>query len=207
VGKQWAAVLVVGALLAGACGTSKSNSSGGQAPIHPGVALATPTTRRAPRTTTPTTVPAFSFDNSVPPPKLINTGTNYVAILKSLDAYSNWLAAHRPEPALVDAFVASGTRLHDSYVQTLTTLRDRSERFIEHRSGEDRYAIVSATPDAVSANVTQRIVSHRVVDSAGRTVKEALFDGDSAYRVLAVKTGERWYIASTVVTQAPRQVP
>src|SRR5262249_24203671 len=138
--------------------------------------------------------------------KLINTGTNYVAILKSLDAYSNWLAAFRPNPAFVDAFVASGTRLHDSYVRTLTALRDRSERFIERRRGDDGYTIISATQDAVSANITQRIVSHRVVDSAGRTLKEARFDGDAAYRVLAVKTAGRWYIASTVVTQAPRQV-
>jgi hypothetical protein len=195
---------VVGALLAGACGTSKSDSRG-EMPGHPGVVLTTPTTRPAP-TTTSTTVPAYSFDDSVPPPKLVNTGTDYVAILKSLDAYSNWLAAHRPRPALVDAFVAAGTRLHDSYVKTLTALHDRSERLLELRNGTDTYTIVSATQNAVSANVVQRITLHRVVDSVGRVVDEARFTGETAYRVLAVKTNGRWYVASTVVTKAPQRI-
>jgi hypothetical protein len=196
---------LVGALLAGACGTSSSDAQG-KTPSDPGVARTTPTTRRAPTTTTPTTVPAYSFDNSVPPPKLVNTGNDYIAILKSLDAYSNWLAAHRPDPELVDAFVAAGTRLHDSYVKTLTALRDRSQRFIELRSRDDTYTLVSATRDAVSMNVIQRITSHRVVDSVGHTVDEARFAGDTRYRVLAVRSHGRWFIASTVVTQAPRQV-
>ena len=199
-------MLVVGALFAGACGTTKSDARA-ETPVHPGVIPRTPSTQPPPRTTPSTSVPAYSFDGSVPPPKLVNTGTDYVAILKSLDTYGNWLAAHRPDPTLVGDVIAGGTRLHNSYVETLTALRDRSERYIEVRDGDDRYVIVSATGDAVSAKVIQHITLHRIVDALGRTVKEERFVGETAYRVLAVKTGRRWYVASTVVTQAPNEVP
>ena len=55
-------------------------------------ALRPTTTTRRPAT------PLYSFDNSVPPPKLINTGTNYKQILQSLLDYGNWISAHRPDP-------------------------------------------------------------------------------------------------------------
>jgi hypothetical protein len=206
VGKHRAAFLIASALLATACGTSKS-ATPGTTPTHPGAVLTTPTTLRAPTTSTTTTTPAYSFDDSVPPPKLINTGTNYVAILKSLEDYSNWLAAHRPDPSLVDSFVAAGTRLHDSYVRSLAALRNRSERFIEVRAGADRYRIVSATADAISADVIQNITEHRVVDAAGHTIDQARFNGNTTYRVLAVRTGGHWFVASTVVAHAPLASP
>jgi hypothetical protein len=120
VGKQWAATLVIGALLAGACSAAKA-ASDGESPGHPGVVLTTPTARPSP-TTTATTVPAYSFDNSVPPPPLLNTGTDYVAIIKSLQAYGDWTTSHLPDPKLVDRFVARGTQLSSAYVKTLTIL-------------------------------------------------------------------------------------
>jgi hypothetical protein len=137
VGKQWAAFLAVGALVAGACGTSKSDARG-ETPSHPGVVLTTPTTRSS-STTTSTTVPAYSFDDSVPPPKLVNTGTEYVAILKSLLDYGDWTTAYEPSPDVVDRFITPGTKLHAAYVKTLTTLSNRGQRYIEVRAGDDKY--------------------------------------------------------------------
>ena len=49
------------------------------------------TTTTAPSTTTTTTPPPYSFDGSVPAPPLVNTGTDYEAIFRSLSAYGRWL--------------------------------------------------------------------------------------------------------------------
>ena len=45
--------------------------------------------------------PLYSFDNSVPPPKLVQTGTDYKRIMQSLLDYENWMAAHHVDPGLV----------------------------------------------------------------------------------------------------------
>jgi hypothetical protein len=199
VGKKRAALLVAGALLVGACGGTKSASTDGPS-------AASPTTHRAHPTTTTTVSPPYSFDDSVPPPPLVNTGTNYIAILKSLEAYGDWTTAHRPDPTLVSRFVAAGTKLYDAYLRTLTKLRHSSQRFVELRDGEDRYTIVSRTADAISAEIVQRISWHRIVDITGNTIDQAHFTGTTSYRVLAVKTSGRWSLASMTVTRAPDRV-
>ena len=45
-----------------------------------------PTATSTPAPTTTTVPPPYSFDGSVPPPPLLNTGTDYEAIYRSLDA-------------------------------------------------------------------------------------------------------------------------
>jgi hypothetical protein len=159
------------------------------------------------RTTTTTSTPAFSFDDSVPPPKLINTGTNYVAILKSLEAYGNWLAAHHPDPHLAEGFVAAGTHLSDSYVALLSTLRDKRQRLVETVGAPDTYRIISTTPDAISATIVQRLNGRRVVDGKNHIVREGRFRGLATYRALAVRVHKRWYLAATDVTGAPERLP
>src|SRR5262245_1311496 len=81
--------IVVGALALAGCGGSGDRAASDH------------TTTSAPAPTTTTTVPPpYSFDNSVPPPKLINTGSNYASIARSLDDYGHWLYAHHPDPVL-----------------------------------------------------------------------------------------------------------
>ncbi len=92
VGKRATGVLVAGILVIGACSGGSATTS---APTTKPGSAGAPGSTVAPTTTT--TMPEFSFDDSVPPPELINTGTDYVAILKSLESYGNWLAAHRPD--------------------------------------------------------------------------------------------------------------
>ena len=140
-------------------------------------------------------MPDFSFDSSVAPPMLVNTGTDYVAILKSLERYGNWLAAHRPDPALALTTVAPGTRLLQDYLRDTTNLRDNNRREVERLNGPSEYTILNATPDAFSARVVENISAHQVVDPSGHVTSEARFSGPTTYLDLVVLAGGRWYLA------------
>lgn len=156
--------------------------------------------------TTTTTMPEFSFDDSVPPPELINTGTDYVAILKSLESYGNWLAAHRPDRSLVAGFVAGGTKLFRSYLDVLTILSEKNQRLFDRLNGEDRLTIISSTTNAFSAKIVQHITERRVVGSSRHVVREGRFAGLTTYLALVVRVDGRWYLASTDVTRAPERL-
>ncbi len=105
---------------------------------------------RAPSTTT-TTVPLYSFDNSVPPPEILNTGTNYKKILQSLLDYANWTGAHRVEPSLAVNFTAPSSTIDAGYRHDLGLLRDDRKRAYEVRNGQDEIRIVSRTPTVFTA--------------------------------------------------------
>ncbi len=83
-------LLCISLLSVAACSSSETKAA------VPSTAPASSTTTTAPRPTTTTTVPLYSFDNSVPPPKLVNTGNDYKRILRSLLEYEAWIAAYRP---------------------------------------------------------------------------------------------------------------
>jgi hypothetical protein len=199
VGRRGISALVAAGLTL--CGCHSSGGSG----AAPAQLPASSTT--VPRATTTTSTPDFSFDDSVPPPKLINTGTDYVAILKSLEAYGNWTAAHRPDPRLVSGFVAGGTALSRSYINTLTILRDKHQRAVETLGGQSKVVIVSARPDSFSARVTEDINAHRVNDDSGHIVDEAHFQGLTTYLDLAVRVDGKWRLAAIDVTRAPETLP
>jgi hypothetical protein len=202
VGKPGLICIIVGVVAMSACSSAKSAAT--DAPTSAAVRVTTTTVH--PRATTTTSTPDFSFDDSVPPPKLVNTGKNYVAILKSLEAYGSWTIAHRPDPALLNGFVASGTKLREAYVKLFTSLSNESQRFVEVLDGPDDIRLVSTTSDAFSATIVQRIVWRRVVDTSGHAVREAHFSGLTTYLVLAVRNSGRWVLASTKVTSAPTRL-
>jgi hypothetical protein len=188
VGKRAGSVLVAGIFVLGAC-------SGGSKNAEP-TSAKPPASTTAPRSTTTTSTPEYSFDDSVPPPKLVNTGTNYVAILKSLESYANWLAAHHPDPALTSRIVAQGTDMYDGYVQDYTRLRDNNSRAIETLGRATNYTIVSTTPDAFSARVVEDIRVHKSVVSTGRVTGEIQFTIPTTYIDLVVMVGGYWHFAS-----------
>jgi hypothetical protein len=162
----------------------------------------------APRTTTATAATAataatttegidFSFDESVPPPKLVNTGNDYVAIVRSLVEYGNWLGAHRPIPSLTATIVAKGTTLYDLYVQDLTRLSANHVRGIETLGGPSRFTILSVRPQAFSARVVEDIRSQRTVVASGEVTSEVHFSEPTTYLRLVVLVGGRWYMAAS----------
>ena len=76
------------------------------------------TTTTAPSTTTTTTPPPYSFDGSVPAPELINTGTDYEAIYRSLERIraTGSLRTIRIRALLPEAYV-EGTPVFDGYIE------------------------------------------------------------------------------------------
>lgn len=113
--RPWSVPAMALALLAG-CGAG-SDAATPPRPVGttaPSAAAAAPTTARPPvPTTSPTTAPAasaavppYSFDGSVPPPPLESTGSDFAAIFRSLDTYTHWVMAHRPDPALMEQAVS-----------------------------------------------------------------------------------------------------
>jgi hypothetical protein len=144
-----------------------------------------------------TSTPAYSFDDSVPPPELINTGTDYVAILESLNRYAYWLDAHHPDPALVSTIVATGTKQHELLALDLVRLRDNHLRLIEKVGNRPtRFTILSRTPNAFSARVVQDVRVHQTVEPHGRVTSRVRFTEPTTYLILVVLKRGRWYLAA-----------
>jgi hypothetical protein len=205
-------VLIAGIITLGACASSHRATS--SPPADPSTATSTSTATA----TTPATAPAtavtptptnrrsaaaFSFDHSVPPPALVDTGTDYVAIAKSVEAYGNWLGAHRPDPTLVPATVAPGTQLLKRYVDNLTSLRDANTRVIEKLNGPTTYTILSATPDAFSVRRVSNISVWQSVNESGTVTSERRFAGLRTYLDVYVLSHGRWYAAASDLQEPP----
>lgn len=198
-------VLFVAAIAAlGACNGTGSGSAAGSAPTAPAPSVTTGRPKSPGRAaiSVPATTPEFSFDDSVPPPRLVNTGTDYAAILRSLEAYGNWIGAHRPDPALALHTVARGTRLLDAYVHDIRILKENDKREIERLTGPTSYTILSATPDAFSARVVENISVHQIIDRSGHVVSERRYAGATTYLDVCVLANGRWYLAAADVQSA-----
>jgi hypothetical protein len=127
----------------------------------------------------------------------VNTGTDYKAILQSLLDYGNWLAAHRPEPALAGNITAPRSQLQGAYRHDLTILRDQHKREYEVRSGPNAITVVSSKPDLFTARVVEQITATRVVDSTGRTTSQAVKPAaTTTYNYVVASTGNRWRLVS-----------
>jgi hypothetical protein len=183
-------------VLAAAC------SSGEKQADTPPVSAA-PTTTTPPNPTTTTTIPLFSFDNSVPPPDLNNTGTDYEAIAQSLLAYEAWVAAHHPDPELLSAVVAPGSRHAESQQHDAGLLQKNRRRFFEEVEGAPTVEIVESGDDRVSIRYRQKLRRQVVIDPAGQVIDEKVrTDETTEYLVLLVKVNEQWHLASVVEHKA-----
>lgn len=195
-GKRATSVLVAGIFVLSACrGGSKNAEPTSTKPSASSTAARTTTT--VPRSTTTTSTPEYSFDDSVPPPKLINTGTDYVAILESLDNYGNWLEAHRPDPTLASETLAPGSELLSRFTRDLVRLSTNDARAIERVGpGPIEYTVLSTTADAFSMKLVEDLRSVRTVVSSGHVTGEVRFTAPTTYLALVVLVKDRWYVAA-----------
>jgi hypothetical protein len=132
-------------------------------------------------TAAPTTTPAATIDLSkpipggslhgTPRPPLENTGTDYVAILKSLTANFRWLTEN-PDVAALQELYVPGTETYtfqESFFSALT--RDGL------RGADDGYRlltaeVIDAQQQVVVLRVRDEFTFERVVDSQGNQVGE-----------------------------------
>ena len=109
--------------------------------------------------------------HGTPRPPLENTGTDYVAIFKSLDAGIRWLTEN-PDPALVSDIYVPGTAEHGNGLRLYQELVDK-----QWRAADEGYRLISvdvigAQPQAVSLRVVDEFDVERVIDASGKQVGE-----------------------------------
>src|SRR5215216_3770298 len=158
-------------------------------------------TTSPPTTARPTTIdlskpiPGGSL-HGTPRPPLENTGTDYVAILKSLTGNFRWLSEN-PDPALISDIYVQGTRVHDLQLDVFQRLAQNG-----WRAADDGYRLVEVTPldtrsEAVALCVTDQFDFERIVDSNGIQVGEGrAHSGPVTWSVLlSVDSSGKWRVA------------
>jgi hypothetical protein len=161
------------ALVAGCNGGGGSGATRRDAPSkRPSVSSSTTTTTapKVVRIDLSKPIPGGSL-HGTPRPTLENTGTNYVAILKSLIATSRW-QGENPDvggvPAVDDLYLP-GTTAHDGRVRDTQILIDA-----HHHWADDNYRLISVgvqqvvqQPRSVLLRVVDTQDDEKIVDAAG----------------------------------------
>jgi len=135
--------------------------------------------KASPKTSPATTAPPATIDLSkpipggslhgTPRPPLENTGTDYVAIFKSLIANQRWISEN-PDPALISDVYAPGTPGHDTRVQAYQYLVANGYRWADEGFRLLSVDVIDAKADLVSLRVTDGLEFERIVDAAGNQV-------------------------------------
>ena len=199
-----AAILVTAAAGLGACASGSSHSAepshAAMLTLPPATTAPPPTTAAAPRPARPASVdPVAGYHDTTPPPVIHATGTNYVAIVRSLEAYRYWLLGHHPDPALVSEFEQRGTIAFQDDVDTINELRRR--RWTEISIGQHvTYTVASVHGSLMTFRVHEVITSDRFFDLHHHVAYTHRYDGDNDFVIVMVLgAGNRWRLAD--VTQ------
>jgi hypothetical protein len=162
----------------------------------------------APSTTTTTVPPPYSFDGSVPPPKLINTGTDYASVFSSLATYASWLKSHRPSVDLLSEVAVVGSTFYDRTASDLKILAQHNVRFVEHREPYE-ILVVNARDGLVALRVIEHISSEQLVRFDGTAVDTRTFANPLSWTaLLRIDRDGRWRLASVDAhAKPPADVP
>jgi hypothetical protein len=191
----WTSVILL-ALLGAGCGAGASADASR-------AEKRTTTTTAAPRTTTTTVPPPYSFDGSVPPPPLMNTGTDYAAIVKSLDDYGHWLYAHHPDRTLVGEIAVTGSEPQQRMDRDMATLIDRNLRIYDTASVLEKTEIVSVQESAVSLRLHYSDDAKVLVDKQHEVLDtEPLPTQSTAFVLLNADSTGRWRFGSVEYAQS-----
>jgi hypothetical protein len=172
-----------------ACGAAGSASPAprgldhGSAPVHRAI---------APR------VHASGFRDAVAPPPLVTRGPDHATILRSLLEYSNWIAEHHVDPALVRLVAAPGSPWESVLGHTIAELRHRREHYGETYDGPSTLTLVSTLPDVVSARYRQPITRETWLDARGTVVREYRPESPTTTYVvvMVLVSGGEWRLLS-----------
>jgi hypothetical protein len=166
--------------------------------------------RRAasPTTVAPTSAPPPTIDLSkpipggslhgTPRPPLENTGTDYVAIFKSLTANFRWLTEN-PNPAVLAELFVPGTPPHDRRAAAYQFLVDNGYRWADEGYQLLDAQVVDARDDAVSLNVVENVEFERLVDASGMQIGQVRPHGtpESVSVLLSRGADSKWRVASS----------
>jgi hypothetical protein len=163
--------------------------------------------KASPKTSPPTTAPPTTIDLSkpipggslhgTPRPPLENTGNDYAAIFKSLDAGIRWLTEN-PDPALVSDIYVPGTAEHANGVRLYQELVDKRWRAADEGYQLLSVDVVDAQPQAVSLRVVDQFDIERIVDASGKQVGDRkVHTGPQTWTVLlSPDASGHWMVAN-----------
>jgi hypothetical protein len=166
-------------------------------------------------TAAPTTTPAATIDLSkpipggslhgTPRPPLENTGTDHVAIFKSLDGSFRWLTEN-PDPGVISEIYVPGTRIHDLQRDVIQKLTESGWRAADEGYRVLSVEVVDVRPDVVSLRMTDQFDVERIVDSAGRQVGEGRPHTAPTVWTILLSLGNqgRWRIAEASPASGPQ---
>jgi hypothetical protein len=159
---RFLAISLLGALVAcsGGSGGGDRRTAGGTAPA--------PTSAPPPTIDLSRPIPGGSL-HGTPRPPLENTGTDYVAILRSLIANQRWISEN-PEPRLISDVYVPGTPNHDARVSAYRYLVENNYRWADEGFQLLSVDVIDARADAVSLRVTDTLEFERIVDVTGNQV-------------------------------------
>jgi hypothetical protein len=159
---RWLAIAAAAVLVACSGG---SGTGGGKA---------SPKTSPPSSTTPPATIdlsrpiPGGSL-HGTPRPPLENTGTDYVAITRSLIGNLRWISEN-PDPSLISTVFVPGTPGHDERAAAYRYLVESGYRWADEGYRLISVDVVDVKPDVVSIRLTQELAFERIVDAAGNQV-------------------------------------
>ena len=104
------------------------------------------------------------------PPKILDRGSDHVAIARSLLLYGRWLAWHHPDPALVARAYQVGSPPGRLVASAVTRLRRIGSHIVEVDREPLAFAILSTTRNAVSFRLTEHLAHREVIAASGRVV-------------------------------------
>jgi hypothetical protein len=187
---RWLAVALLGGLVA-----CSGGSGGGD--------------RRSSQTTAaPTTSPPATIDLSkpipggslhgTPRPPLENTGTDYVAIFKSLTANFRWLTEN-PDLSVLSELFVPGTPPHDQRAAAYQYLVDNGYRWADDGYQLLDVQVVDTTEDTASLKIVEKLAFERLVDSGGSQVGELRPHGSLEMVNVLLSRGSdgKWRVASS----------
>ncbi len=153
----------------------------------------------APRPTTTTTADPrpYSFDGSVPPPEIHQTGTDYGAITISLERYGAWLYAHSPDDALIPRVAAPGSNADYAFRHDLAQLRKYDRRLIEVETAPTETYVIDARADVFVLRYRQHLKAQLLFDRRGRIRSRRDFASPTTdYIILCVRSPDGiWRLA------------
>ena len=134
--------------------------------------------------------------HGTPRPPLENTGTDYVAIFKSLTANFRWLTEN-PNPSVLSELFVPGTPPHDQRASAYQYLVDNGYRWADEGYRLFDVQVVDAREDAISLNVVENLSFERLVDASGTQVGDVRPHGspETVSVLLSRSADSRWRVA------------
>ena len=104
------------------------------------------------------------------PPPVIDRGTDFVGITRSLVLYVRWLEWHHPDPSLVERVYQLGSPAERVASKHVTELRRIGAHIVEADTAPFELAVISVTPNVVSLRLTEHLSHRELIAASGRVL-------------------------------------